>query len=98
MNTFTRKSYGVIYVYDKDRIPEVIEIIKGMDYYEWEYMPDGFIKPFSDYPEVKYTHKFDSLNIDALTAICWSKGIHIWAFDAREEYPDNEVEKFNQEK
>ena len=92
MNTLTRKSYGAIYVNDYNDIEKVKEIIKEIDEYEYEYLPSKLIKHFSEYPDVEYTHKFCDLDIDALTAICWSRGIMIWVFDARTEYPENALE------
>lgn len=82
MRTFTRKGYGRIYVKDADAIEAVDEIIKEMDEFEHSYMPPSFIAPFSEYPRVVYTHKFDALDLDALTAICWARGIALFAFDA----------------
>lgn len=91
MNTLSKKSYGAIYVKEASDIEKVSEIIKEMDSFEHSYLPPSLIKPFSEYPNVEYTHKFDSLDTDALTAICWSKGIMIWVFDARDEYPENAI-------
>ena len=96
MNTLSRKSYGAIYVLKEEDIPKVKDIIKKMDEFEFDYLPDGLIKPFSDYPDVAYTHKFNDLDMDALTAICWSEGIYIWVFDARQEYPLNEITYFDE--
>ena len=86
-NTLSRKSYGAIYVDKSENIEKVKEIIKEMDEFEFDYLPDELIKPFSEYPSVAYTHKFCDLDMDALTAKCWNKGIFMWVFDARTEYP-----------
>ena len=74
---------------DPDDIDKVMEIIKEMDEFEYEYLPEGLIKPFSEYPSVTYTHKFSDLDMDDLTAKCWERGIFIWVFDARQEFPEN---------
>lgn len=87
MNTLSHKSYGAIYVKDPSDIDKVKKIIKEMDEFEYDYLPKGLIKPFSDYPEVAYTGKFSDLDMDDLTARCWAAGVFIWVFDAREEYP-----------
>jgi len=79
---FTRKGYGRIFVMNKVEIPIVDEIIKEMDEFEHEYLPDDFIASFSEYPKLKYTGKFDSLDIDKLTAICWKRGIPIFCCDS----------------
>ena len=92
MNTLSRKSYGAIYVNNTEDVTKVKEVIKKMDEFEYEYLPEELIKPFSEYPSVSYTHKFCDLDMDKLTAICWSKGIFIWVFDARTEYPENALE------
>ena len=87
MNTLTHKSYGAIYVKNPSDIDKVKEVIKEMDEFEYEYLPDELIKPFTDYPQVAYTHKFNDLDMDDLTAKCWAKGVLIWVFDAQQEYP-----------
>lgn len=92
MNTFTRKGYGRIYVEHEKQIDQVTSIIKEMDEYEFDYLPTGFITTISQYPHVVYTHKFDSLDYAALTAICWDKGIKIFCFDSgHDSYPSNSV-------
>ena len=93
MNTLTRKSYGAIYVNNIEDIEKVKAIIKEMDEFEYEYLPEDLIKPFSEYPNVSYVHKFSDLDIDDLTAICWSRGVFIWVFDARQEYPKNAIKQ-----
>jgi hypothetical protein len=89
MNTLSRKSYGAIYVNNIEDVEKVKEIIEEMDKYEFDYLPNELIKPFSEYPSVAYTHKFCDMDMDKLTAICWSKGIFMWVFDARTQYPEN---------
>lgn len=93
MSTFTKKSYGAIYVNCPSDIDRVKEIIKEMDNYEFDYLPHDLIKPFTSYPEVCYTHKFCDMDMDALTATCWSRGILIWVFDARTPYPPSAIEE-----
>lgn len=82
MHTFTRKGYGRIYVRNSDDVQKVSDIIKEIDSFEWDYLPKDFIAPFLEYPRVVYTHKFCDLDIDKLTALCWSRGALIWCFDA----------------
>lgn len=89
-NEMVRKGYGRIYVHDEKNIKEVKKIIKELDEFEYDYLPDGFIAPFSSYPEVVYTHKFCDLDMDKLTAVCWGRGIFIWVFNSHhEEFPVN---------
>lgn len=80
-NNFTRKGYGRIYVENESDIQSVKDAIKEMDECEFDYLPDGLIAPFSEYPNVVYTGKFDDLNLDLLTAKCWTNGIKIWCLD-----------------
>jgi hypothetical protein len=72
MITFTRKGYGRIYVENADQIDQVMDIIKEIDEFEFDYLPIGFITTFSEYPSVIYNQKFDALDVNDLTAICWS--------------------------
>jgi len=81
MRTFTRKGYGRIYVLYERHIIPVSDVIKELDPFEWEYLPDNFIVSWAMYPDIIFTHKFCDLDIDKLTAICWSRGMPIWCFD-----------------
>lgn len=101
-NTFPRKGYGNIFVEKEEDIPKVKEIIRKMDEYEYDYLPEGLIKVFE--PEIrifndpvepkrylwlstKYTHKFDSLNLNELQVRCWAAGIKIFCvMTGHEEY------------
>lgn len=87
MSTLSHKSYGAIYVNNPNYIDKVKQVIKEMDEFEFGYLPEELIKPFQEYPNVSYTGKFSDLDMDDLTARCWAKGIMIWVFDAKEEYP-----------
>lgn len=80
-NFLTRKGYARIYVENRNDISRVKDIIRELDPFEWEYLPDKLIAPFADYPELVYTHKFDGLCMNRLTAFCWMRGIKIWACD-----------------
>ena len=88
MSTLTHKGYGRIYCESAEDIPKVETIIKEMDEFEFGYLPPKMVAVFTDYPKVVYTHKFSDMNMDALTATCWKRGIKIWVFDSgHEEYP-----------
>lgn len=82
MKTFTKKGYGRIYVAKEEDIVKVKNIIKCLDEFEFKYMPEDFIVPFTAYPAVVYTHKFSDLDLDQLAAICFNYGIYIYCFDA----------------
>lgn len=90
MSGFTHKGYGRIYCETPDDVQRVHAVIKEMDGYEFGYMPTELVAPFSDYPRVVYVHKFSDLDMDAVTATCWSRGIRVWVFDSgRTEYPSD---------
>jgi hypothetical protein len=81
MTTFTRKGFGRIYTDSVEDCAKVRDIIKELDEFEYEYLPNDFVAPFSEYPKLKYTGKFDALDIDFLIATCWKRGIHVFCLD-----------------
>jgi len=81
MKCFERKGYGRIYVDKPENVEFVIRKIKELDKFEFEYLPGGFVVPFSEYPRLVYTYKFDSLDCDKLTAECWKEGVYIFCLD-----------------
>lgn len=90
MTTLTRKGYARIYVDKDENVEPVKSIIHELDEFERGYLPENLIAPFSHYPTLVYTHKFDGLCMNRLTAVCWSKGIHIWVCDnGHEEFMDD---------
>lgn len=100
-HSFPRKEYGCIFVEKEEDIPKVKEIIRRMDEFEYEYLPEKLIKVFKpdictfnnpiepkDHLKLKleYTHKFDSLDLNELQIRCWSAGIKIFCCMALKEY------------
>jgi hypothetical protein len=81
MRTFTRGGYGRIYVRHSSDIPHVREIIRMMDQFGYEYLPDDLIAPIGKYPETVFTHKFDALDLDELTFQCFRRGCFIHCLD-----------------
>ena len=84
MNTpkyLARKGYARIYVDAAHNLKAVEAIIKELDEFEHTYLPDDLIAPFTEYPKLVYTGKFDGLCMNKLTAVCWSRGIYIWVCD-----------------
>lgn len=77
-NTFSRKNYGRILVREEEHIQKVKDIIKEMDEFEYDYMPDDLITVFkqNDVSTV-YTQKFDSLDLNELQLRCWEQDIPI---------------------
>lgn len=94
MKTFTKKGYGRIYVQDPNHIQLVSNIIEEIDDWEYGFMPAGYITEFQNYPQVIYNHKFCDLDINKITATCWSRGIIVFCYDAGiEEYPASLIVK-----
>lgn len=100
-NEFPRKGYGRIFVEKEDDIEKVKDIIKKMDDFEYDYLPEELITVFKPniktFPkeepkghlwlDMKYTHKFDSLNLNELQFRCWASGIKIFCcMDNTKEY------------
>lgn len=73
---FPHKGYGRIFVENKDDIQRLEEIIKEIDYWEYDYLPKDLIAVFSDENmHSVYTHKFDDMNMTEVMYRAWSKGI-----------------------
>lgn len=81
MATLSRKGFSRIYVDNSDDIERVKQIIKEIDDNEIGYLPDKLITSFSKYPKLCYTHKFDAIDMNTLTAECWKRGVKIWVCD-----------------
>lgn len=78
---FDRKGYGRIFVQKEEDIQKVKDIIKGMDEFEYEYLPDDLIAVFSkENMDAVYTHKFDDLDTNELTRKCWERGIYMFCW------------------
>lgn len=96
--TLTHKGYGRIYVAKLEDIEKVHAIMREIDEYEFSgYMPKHLVAPFSEYPKVIYTGKFGDMDMDLLTALCWSQGVFIWVFDSGREDCPSDVRKFDTE-
>lgn len=91
-NEFPRKGYGRIFVEKESDIPVVKEIIRKMDEFEYDYLPEKLIAVFNpniqtfpaDNPkdhlwlDMEYTHKFDSLNLNEFQFRCWAAGVKVF--------------------
>ena len=77
-NTLPRKGYGRILVQKEEDIQKVKDIIKEMDDFEYDYLPDDMIAVFKT-NDVKtvYTLNFDSLDLNELQIRCWEQNIPI---------------------
>lgn len=81
MSSLPRKGYARIYVAHPDDVPKVEAIIKELDAFEHEYLPTGLVAPYTEWPRLVYTHKFDGLCMNRLMGECWKRGIHAWVCD-----------------
>lgn len=78
---FERKGYGRIFVQKEEDIQKVKDIIKEMDEFEYEYLPENLIAVFSpENMDAVYTHKFDDLDTNELTRKCWERGIYMFCW------------------
>lgn len=91
-NEFPRKGYGRIFVEKEEDIAKVKEIIRNMDEFEYDYLPEKLITVFNpnirifptDNPkehlvlDMEYTYKFDSLDLNELQFRCWAAGIKVF--------------------
>jgi hypothetical protein len=69
------KGWGRIYVEKKEDVAKVKRIIKSMDEFEYEYLPEDLIAVFEGKLQVAYTHKFTDIDINKLMFECWKQGI-----------------------
>ena len=74
---FSRKGYGRIFVEHEEDVDKIKEIIKEIDDYEYNYLPDGLITVFSsDSYESAYVHKFCDMDMGKVLKAAWEKVIH----------------------
>jgi len=73
--TMPRKGYGKIFVEKIEDIEKVKQIIREIDAFEYDYLPDDLITNFKGEKEASYTGKFDDLDINDLIVRCWNEGI-----------------------
>lgn len=83
MDTLTEKGWSRLYVRNQDDVDRVVEIVRELDSFEFDYMPEGWVAAFDEFPNVVYTGKFGGLCMTRLVATCWSRGIACFVFDAR---------------
>jgi hypothetical protein len=78
---FPYKKYGRIFVEKAEDVDKVKDVIKELDEYEFEYLPNDFIGVFNpDRLYTVYTHKFDDLDTNVLTKECWKRGIKMFCW------------------
>lgn len=81
---FPHKECGRIFVEKEEDIEKVKNIIKEIDEFEYDYLPKDFITVFNENNmRAVYTHKFSDLDIQLLTQLCWSRGIHMFCWNGK---------------
>lgn len=78
-----QKAKGRIFVRHKEHVQQVAEILKQIDEFEYNYLPDNFIAVYNEGGpnHLIYTHKFDP-NILTLEKACLDKGIKIVVYSS----------------
>ena len=82
MSTLIHKGHSRLYVKDATQISDIKSHIKCKDEFEYEYIPEGWITIWTDFPATVYTGKFSDLDMDRLVADLWAEGIQCWVHDA----------------
>lgn len=72
---FKRKGYGRIYTDSEENIVKIREMIRTMDEYECDYLPDNLIAVYSGVNETVYNGKFYDFDLDELMERCQREGI-----------------------
>ena len=73
---FPYKGYGRIFVEKEEDIDKIKEIIKEIDDYEYDYMPDDLITVFSEENyHSKFVHKFNDMDMGKVLKVAWERGI-----------------------
>lgn len=81
--TFPYKGYARIFVEKEEEIQAVRDLIRTIDQFEYDYLPDDLIAVWNsaeitDLVPLAYTHKFDHLDIDILTCLAWKRNIKLF--------------------
>ncbi|MDR0905253.1 MAG: hypothetical protein LBN00_03610 [Oscillospiraceae bacterium] len=72
---FKRKGYGRIYSDSDENIAKIHELIRAMDAFEFDYLPDALIAVYTGFDEPVYVGKFCALDLTELQKRCNSVGI-----------------------
>ena len=74
---FERKTNGRIWTVTEDDVRMVHQVIKGIDEFEYSYMPENFVSVYKgDLHDTIYGHKFE-LDINTILQACWSQGVPV---------------------
>lgn len=73
---FPRKGYGRLFVEKESDIAALKNLIKEIDEFEYDYLPDDLITVFSEENlRSVYTHKFDDINMTEVMCRAWAEGV-----------------------
>lgn len=73
-----RKGFSRIYTDKQENIDKIKEIIRIMDEFEYDYLPDDLISVFDGKIEYVYNGKFFEIDMKELVARCESRGIFVF--------------------
>ena len=88
-NFFNRKSYGAIFVEKAEDVEKVKNIVRRMDEFEADFLPEGLIQVFDPDKlsagevlkvDLVNTGKFEVINLNELQLRCWLAGVKIFVW------------------
>lgn len=86
MKKFHEKQYGRIFTDKEQSIKRIKSVIKKMDGFEYDYLPDNLITVFNGAFDCVYNSKFYALDLDALVENYMENGIVCGYVVARVKY------------
>ena len=95
MNPFISKGYGRIYVKCQEDVARVKEILKQVNFFEWDgYCPEDLVQVFPEDGRVvlDYTGKYEAC-MDAITLECWKQSIPVLCISQRYDVFDPETQE-----
>jgi hypothetical protein len=75
MVRFDEKQGGRIFTDKVENIQKIKDILKAMDEFEFEYLPDDLISIYKNRFECVYNGKFYEVDLDELVSKCQANGI-----------------------
>jgi hypothetical protein len=67
-----------IYTNKQENIEKIKEIIKEIDEFEYEYLPNDLITVFNGKIDYVYNGKFYDIDMDELMKRCWENSIYVF--------------------
>ena len=72
---FKRKGSGRIFTDSEENIAKIREMIREIDEYEYDYLPDDLVAIHPGYDQAVYNGKFYNFDLDKLAERCLHEGI-----------------------